>query len=133
VRPWLCKIYYCKNYGPRVVEQGAESRLSRQCGGGVAQLGRDPRRAVAGEPSDAVEARGLKRFDQRHGPQNRGESPGQHRRARSRGAEQGDIMGITTVFGLPEHATLDDVPVHGRPLTPPRPARLTALYPAGPA
>jgi hypothetical protein len=59
--------------------------------------------------------------------------PGQHRRASSRRAEQGDIMGITTVFGLPEHATLDDVPVHGRPLTPPRPARLTALYPAGPA
>jgi hypothetical protein len=73
VRPWLCKIYYCKKYGPRVVEQGAESRLSRQCGGGVAQSGSDKRGTVAGAPGDAVDAGGVDGFGQRHWRQDCGE------------------------------------------------------------
>jgi hypothetical protein len=44
-----------------------------------------------------------------------------------------DMMVTTPTFGSPEHAALDDVPTHGPPPTPPRPAQLTALYPAGPA
>jgi hypothetical protein len=95
VRPWLCKIYYCKNYGPRVVEQGAESRLSRQCGGGVAQSGSDERGAVADKAGDAVDARGLKGLGEGHRRQDGGESAGQHRRARPWGTKEEDVVGRT--------------------------------------
>jgi hypothetical protein len=48
---------------------------------GVKRTGRDHRRTVAREASDAVEACGLKGFGQRHRRQDGGEPPRQHRLA----------------------------------------------------
>jgi hypothetical protein len=100
---------------------------------GTTRADRHHRRAVPGEAGDTVNARGLNRFGEGHRRQDGGEPPCQHRRARPRGTEEKDVMDRTPAFGSPEHAALGDVPAHGPPPTPLKPARLTALYPAGPA
>jgi hypothetical protein len=63
--------------------------------GRATRAGRDPRRVVAGEAGDAVDTPGLKSLGEGHRRQDGGEPPGQHRRARSRGAEQEQMM-VTT-------------------------------------
>jgi hypothetical protein len=60
--------------------------------GGATRAGGNPRPAVAGAAGDAVEARGLKDLGQGHRRQDGGESPGQHRLARPRGAEEEDVV-----------------------------------------
>jgi hypothetical protein len=65
--------------------------------GGAKRPGRDQSRAVAREAGDAMDTRGLNGFGQGHGRQDDGEPPGQHRRARPRGAEQEDGVGTTPV------------------------------------
>jgi hypothetical protein len=117
VRPWLCKIYYCKNYGPRVVEQGAESRLSRQCGGGVAQSGSDERGAVAGELGNTVDARDLNGLGEGHRRQDGGEAAGSHRLARPRRFQEQDVMGRTPAWRSPSPLALagaDEAAADGR-------------------
>jgi hypothetical protein len=54
----------------------------RWSGEGRARASGDHRRTVAGEAGDAVDTRGLNGLGERHRRQNRGEPPGQHRRAR---------------------------------------------------
>ena len=100
---------------------------------GATGASRHQRGAVAGEACDTVDTRDLNGFGEGHRRQDGGEPPGQHRRARPRGTEEKDVMDRTPAFGSPEHAALGDVPAHGPPPTPLKPARLTALYPAGPA
>jgi hypothetical protein len=58
---------------------------------GAARAGRDQGRAVARAASDTMDARGINGLSQGHGWQDGGESPGQHRRASPRGAEQGTL------------------------------------------
>ena len=69
--------------------------------GGATRAGGDPRRAVAGEARDTVDPRGLNRLGEGHRRQDGGEPPRQHRLARTRGAEQEDIMGRTPAFPSP--------------------------------
>jgi hypothetical protein len=48
-------------------------------------------------------------------------------------AKEEDVGGRTPASASPKQGVLYDVPAHGTPPTPPRRARLTALYLAGPA
>ena len=59
---------------------------------GATWTGRDPRRAVAGEASDAMDARGLNGFGEGHGRQDGGEPPRQHRFTRPRRSQEKDVM-----------------------------------------
>src|SRR5262245_42416751 len=63
--------------------------------GGAKRPGRDEHRAGAGEPGDAVDARGLKGLGESHRRQDGGEAPRQHRFARPRGAQEADVVGRT--------------------------------------
>src|SRR5262245_10773328 len=63
--------------------------------GGATRASRHQRGAVAREAGDTMDAGGLDGFGQGHCRQDGGESPGQHRLASPRGAEQEHIMGRT--------------------------------------
>src|SRR5262249_9706724 len=69
--------------------------------GDTTRTGGDQGGAIASEAGDAVDARGLKGFGEGHGRQDGGESPGQHRRARPRRAEQEHIMVRTPAWRSP--------------------------------
>jgi hypothetical protein len=62
----------------------------------AARAGRDPRRAVAGETSDAVDTRGLNGLGEGHRREDGGEPPCQHRLADPRGADEEDVVGRTS-------------------------------------
>jgi hypothetical protein len=59
--------------------------------GGATRAGRHQRRAVAREAGDAVDARGLKGFRQRHRQQDSGQPPRQHRLPHRMYTEQEEI------------------------------------------
>jgi hypothetical protein len=80
---------------PQAAAATFQARIRDGVVGRATRAGRDPRRAVAGEASDAVDTCGLKGLGESHRRQDGGEPPGEHRRARPRGAEQEDIMGRT--------------------------------------
>jgi hypothetical protein len=71
----------------RHVAPADQPRIRDGVVGRATRAGRDHRRPVAGEASDAVDPRGLNRLGEGHRRQDRGQPPGQHRRARPRGAE----------------------------------------------
>ena len=90
--------------GHRHVAPSDQPGIGEGLVGRATRAGRDQRRVVVGEAGDAVNPRGLKGLSERHRRQDGGEAAGQHRRARPWASS---------------HA--------------PRPARLTVIYPAGPA
>jgi hypothetical protein len=56
------------------------------------RAGRDPRRAVAGAASDAVDTRRLNGLGEGHRRQGGGEAPCQHRLARARRTQEEDVV-----------------------------------------
>jgi hypothetical protein len=101
--------------------------------GGAEGAAGDQGRAPVGEAGDAMHAGRFDGFGQAHLRQDGGQAARQPRSPRARRTHEEDVGVTTPASGSPEHAALDDVPAHGPPPTPPKPARLTALYPEGPA
>jgi hypothetical protein len=99
-------------------------RHPRWDGGGAKRPSCDQGRAAAGEAGDAVDARRLEGFGQRYRRQDGGESPGQHRLASARGADEEDVWGTTPAAASrspppPGVAGTRRAPVRGHPCDPP--------------
>jgi hypothetical protein len=76
----------------RHVASADQPRIRDGMVGRATWAGRDQRRAIAREASDAMDTRGLHGLGEGHRRQDGGEPPGEHRLARPRGAEQEDVM-----------------------------------------
>jgi hypothetical protein len=79
----------------RPVAPADQPRIRDRMVGGATRARRHQRGAAAGEAGDTMDACGLNGFGQGHRRQDGGQSPGQHRLASPRRAEQEDV-GITT-------------------------------------